>query len=193
MGSMYAGGTDLPFGPAERATLVGLRTHSSPDDSRAHGNELSFADEAGREELRMFAQRDMNVRVQRDGRTVVGNDLFHFVTGNQMGRVGKDRRTLVDGNATEKTAGDWALAVGGKAVIDAAGGLVIDGGGCRLRLGPSGFEVELGSNYIVISADGVRVNGQLVKLNCAGAAPNIGAANVPAPEIPEPPPRAGGK
>ncbi len=193
VGTVYHEARSIPFDLKESQTITGFRTHSTRDDCRSHGNELSFEDATGREEVRMYAQRDMDIRVQHDERTVVGNDLFHFVTGNQMDRVGKDRRTLVNGNATEKTAGDWALAVGGKAVIDAAGGLVIDGGGCRLRLGPDGFEVELGGNYIVISAEGVRVNGQLVKLNCSGAAPGINAANVPDPNVPEPPPRAGGK
>ena len=193
VGAVYHEARSLPFDSKESQTITGFRTHSTRDDARSHGNELSFEDATGREELRMFAQLDMNVRVQRDERTIVGNDLFHYVSGNQMDRVGKDRRTLVDGNVTEKTAGNWGLAVGGNAVIDAAGGILIDGGGCRLRLGPAGFAVELDGNYIVVSAEGVRVNGQLVKLNCAGAAPGITAANLPSPTIPDPPPRKGNK
>jgi type VI secretion system secreted protein VgrG len=191
VGSVYHAKAGLPFDPS--GTCRGWRTRSVRDSDRSHGNEFSFEDAAGHEEVRVCAHRDLDVRVRHDQTTVVENDDFHFVQGSQIDRVGKDRRSLVNGCSAEKTAGDWLLAVGGKAVIDAAGGLIIDAGGCRLRIGPNGFAVELGGNYVVIGSDEVRVNGQLVKLNCAGAAPGIEAANLPAPVVPEPPPRKGGK
>jgi type VI secretion system secreted protein VgrG len=192
LGCVYSGGRALPFDPREQPAVSGVRSHSSPDRARSHGNEVSFDDSAGKERLHVGAQRDLEV--------VVGHDERRFVQGEQVERVGKDRRAQVGGDRVEQVDGDQGLKVGGKLQEQVGGAFGLSAGGdVHIKAGAklvleAGAQLSLvvGGNYVDVGPAGVTVNGALVRLNCSGGSPAKGAGvSVPAPQVPHPPARKG--
>jgi type VI secretion system secreted protein VgrG len=116
MGSVHNRVQMPPFPLPAGRTRSGIRTSSA-----AGGNELSFEDEAGNEQVRLFACRDLEEEVARHAtRTVRGNDKSvvegsrHVtVSGGRHGVVRGDAGDAVGGNRSVDVQGDDDLAVGG--------------------------------------------------------------------------------
>lgn len=143
LGGLYNGTHPPPFTLPERRTRSGLRTRSSPGGEG--GNELSFEDAAGMEEVLLHAARDLRETVRGDqsvqvegGRTVtVGGDVQESVGGSRVDSVrgervatvmgGEtllvlgDRRVDVDGALDRGVRGDAASRVGGALSVQVAG------------------------------------------------------------------------
>lgn len=118
MGSMYNATHPPPFRlPAEK-TRSGIRTSSTPGG--VGHNELSFEDAAGREEVRIHAQRDLNEVVLNTRSTDVGADLSVVVAGNSMESVGGERVEVVRGGRASTVMGEASRHVVGaeRAVVD---------------------------------------------------------------------------
>lgn len=92
-----------PFELPKHKTRSGIRTHSTPN--AAGFNELSFEDQAGAEQIYVFAQRNLD--------EVVGHDHTTSVTRNQTNVVGNDLNEDVVRNVRERIAGDHSIQVSG--------------------------------------------------------------------------------
>ena len=64
VGCVYHAAADIPFDIQQFPTRSGVKGRSSPDGTGPTGNEQSFEDKAGGEELTHFAERDHRVTVQ---------------------------------------------------------------------------------------------------------------------------------
>ncbi|MFO0554285.1 MAG: type VI secretion system tip protein TssI/VgrG [Polyangiaceae bacterium] len=118
MGSLYNGTHAPPFKlPAEK-TRSGIRTSSTPGG--VGHNELSFEDAAGREEVRIHAQRDLQEVVLHDRNMEVGADLNVVIAGNSMESVGGERVEVIRGGRASTVMGDASRHVVGaeRAVVD---------------------------------------------------------------------------
>jgi type VI secretion system secreted protein VgrG len=143
IGSAYNGANAPPFGLPHHRSRSGWRTHSTPGG--AGFNELSFEDLAGREQVHLHAQRDLDVVVERD-RTVevrhdervtvhhdrreeVRGDRYDEVRGARASVTDGDRSTLdrsdrsdvVEGDRIERIGGDAAARVGGASRLEVHG------------------------------------------------------------------------
>lgn len=184
VGTVYHNRGDVPFDPS--GTCSGWRTRSAEEPDRTHGNELAFDDARGQEEVRLHAQRDLDVIVSHDERTIVGHDQSRVVVGSQADRVGGNRHVLVKGASVEKTGGAWSVEVGGKTSIKATGGLTIESDGSRIQIDSGGIVLQTGDSYIVLEKGGLRLNGTLIKLNCSGAGPRVESIKSPPEPVAEP-------
>jgi type VI secretion system secreted protein VgrG len=94
-GCLTNGSNASPFPLPASKTKSGIVTRSTPRGSG--GNELSFEDAKGREEVVLHAERDMTESVGR----------------NRDEHVGRDRRESVIRHAVERVGGDMTVDVGG--------------------------------------------------------------------------------
>ena len=84
-------------------TVLRSNTHRSGDPDQF--NEISFEDEAGREDLFLHAQRDQTTKVLNDQSANVGR--------HRVEHVGENASLTVQGNARERTHRNKSVAVGG--------------------------------------------------------------------------------
>ena len=88
LGSLYNGTHPPPFALPGDKTRSGIRTQSSPGGGGF--NELCFEDAAGREQVYLHAQRDLDEVVEQNHTLLVRNDELLRVLGNRMDRIEKN-------------------------------------------------------------------------------------------------------
>lgn len=93
LGCVYNGITPEPFTLPQKKTRSGIRTRSTPKSDGY--NELSFEDDAGKEQVYLRAQRDYDSLAQRDRTARIGRDDHETVQGSQTIEVGGDQRLTV--------------------------------------------------------------------------------------------------
>jgi type VI secretion system secreted protein VgrG len=172
--------TPLPFPIPEQVTRSGIRTHTTPTDSTAGYNELSFDDRNGRELVHLRAQRNHEVvvlgnqteRIGGSQLTSVGVDRTAEVDGMDALTVKLDRSTLVSGNEHLVIMGgmngrvkvDRAVEIGGNDKVAADGAVFTHAGGeIRVQAGvktPSNATLIASGEARVIGAAQVRLHSQ---------------------------------
>ncbi|MFO0683549.1 MAG: type VI secretion system tip protein TssI/VgrG [Sandaracinus sp.] len=92
VGCLYDGDNPAPYTSESDWTKSTLRTKSSPDpgDGVDHFNELRFEDAAGREQVYLRAERDLDEDVQHDHSTHVHRNQTQRVDGDQSESIGRD-------------------------------------------------------------------------------------------------------
>ncbi len=95
IGCAYNGANEAPFGLPHNRSRAGWRTRSTPGG--AGFNELSFEDLAGREQVFLHAQRDLDAVVENDRTLEVRHDDKVNVRHNQVHTVGGVRHHEVMG------------------------------------------------------------------------------------------------
>ncbi|MGK4000918.1 type VI secretion system Vgr family protein [Sorangium sp. So ce1024] len=161
----------LPFAVPDQVTKSGIRTQSTPGDSGAGYNELSFDDRSGQELVHLRAQKNHEVvvlgnqteRIGGSQATSVAVDRTIEVDGADSLRVTRDRATLVSGDdhltilggANGRVAADRAVEVGGNDKVAAAGALLSEAGGeVRIQAG-----VKRPSNATIVASGESRIVG----------------------------------
>lgn len=104
-GCLYNAECEPPYKTEAEWTKSGIRTRSSPDAGATHGNELTFDDAAGQEQILVHAQKDLDEHVEHDHTThvernqtnTVDADHTETIGGDQHLHVRQDRYARVDG------------------------------------------------------------------------------------------------
>ncbi len=128
----YLGQGNDPKHPVDNK-LTGIKSCTTPGGKGF--NEWRFDDTAGKEQVFLHAERDLDQRVKNDVHERVGNDrhliigqgMFGLGTGDQRELVGKDKHLTVKHNHVELVEGNVQLTVGG--LLSMAGGLLPVPGG----------------------------------------------------------------
>lgn len=168
----------LPFAVPDQVTKSGIRTQSTPGDSSAGYNELSFDDRSGQELVHLRAQKhhevvvlgDQTERIGGSQATNVAVDRTIEVDGMDALRVTRDRATMVSGDdlltimggANSRVTADRAVDVGGNDKLAAAGALLWEAGGeVRIQAGvkhPSNATIVASGESRIIGAAQVRLH-----------------------------------
>lgn len=168
----------LPFAIPEQVTKSGIRTHTTPTDSAAGYNELSFDDRNGHELVFLRAQKNHEVVVlendtERIGGTQlssVGGDRTADVLGHDALKVKKDRAAQILGNdhlvisagANTLIGGERGTEIGKNDKLEAGGGLFYQAGAeVRIQAGtkaPSNATLMSSAETRVIGAEKVRLH-----------------------------------
>lgn len=195
-GVVYNGLNTPPYALPEHKTRSVIRTSSTEGDGF---NELSFEDDAGREEVHLRAERNM--------RTLVKANRSENVGGSQRISVGKDHTVSIGGTCQRSVTEDDSLAVYGTRRVSVAGGravhvqcategaddaLVVDGAhrttardAWQLAVGsevaidatpqrvsmeaPAEIELRVGESKLVITPDAIVVSADRLLLSSGGA------------------------
>lgn len=118
VGSLYNADQMPPYTLPDEKTKTCLKTNSSPGGDGY--NELRLEDKAGKEQIFLHAQRNMDVRVRADSMETVVGDRHLIVGTDQGGKSGdqyemvyRDKHLKVHRDQEEHVGGDMKLLVGG--------------------------------------------------------------------------------
>jgi type VI secretion system secreted protein VgrG len=175
-----------PYALPEHKTRTTLKTRTHKGEG---SNELRFEDEAGKEQIYIHAQKDLDLLTENDRAEVVKNDSHLTVGNNRVSQVSANDNLTVDGDRKESVGADSSLTVNGnlhsqqgKAQLVEAGTEIHHKAGQKVVI-ETGAEITLkvGGNFIRVDPSGVTLSGPLVNMNNGGT-PGVGtpaAAQVP--------------
>ena len=151
-------------------------------------NEIRFEDKGGEEQLFLFAQRNMDMRVQSDRYESVGKEYHRSVEQNEYSWVKNERHTKVDADDKMEIGGDLHLDVTGKRATEigqsnsltvkgdmievfqsdhsesTAGNLYVKGMSIVIE-SMTGITIKTGGNSVVVDTSGVSLTGTMVTLD----------------------------
>jgi type VI secretion system secreted protein VgrG len=175
VGSVYNGANPFPYDPPAKRTVTAIKSNTSKGGGGF--NELRFDDEAGKENMFLHAQKDLDLRVRNDERAFVGNDI-HETVGNKVFReigdqrhetIGTDDLIDIAGDRHATVAGDMLHAVGGNSHLDVGGdGQETYGGKHNLSTGKD-LLVESGMNTVATAGKDLHVKAGMNVVIEAGA------------------------
>ena len=193
IGSVYNGISLPKYDPASQYTRSGFVTRSSLGGDASNANELRFEDKKNEEQIFINAEKDMDLRVEKDSRTFVGGDQHLIVKGKQVASIGGDQGVTVTGSLAEKIQQNADRSVGQNSnekiglnsslqvgmnqynktgmvhVLDAGQEMHIKGGMTVVIESGMGLCLSGPGGFISIDPSGVTIQGLLVKINSGGA------------------------
>ena len=119
-GRVYNGDNQVPFGlkgagdNKDNKTRRGNTTKSYGSDGF---NEMTMDDTAGKEEIRIHGQNNMDTTVQNDQTLSVNNDRTKTIANDETNSIGNNRSTEVAVNHTEDVGSDQSISVGASQTI----------------------------------------------------------------------------
>ena len=166
--------------PAEK-TKSAIKTHSSKGGGGT--NEIRFEDLKDSEQLLIYAQKDLHIRVNNDRIEHVDHNRHLTVKENKYELVkqekhvevkldsdetiGGKRSLLVKGDVGEDFKGNHSEKVGSNYYLKAGTNVVIESG--------VAITLKVGGNFVKIDPGGVTVQGTLVKINSPGGVAGSGS------------------
>ncbi|AKT41299.1 type VI secretion system Vgr family protein [Chondromyces crocatus] len=171
IGRVYTNLQKTPYRLPESKTQSGWKSNSTQNTGGY--NELMFEDQAGKELLRMQAERDLNKLVKHDEQGTIGNDRTTSIGHNEDTTVGNDAMKQVLNNAREIIGMNHARAVGANESIDVGGSqrvqvaekIEIVCGKSKLEMDKSGKITLSGTDITITSTGPVQVIGDPIDLN----------------------------
>ena len=124
LGTAYNGVAPPPFPLPENKTQSGIRTRSSPGGQGS--NELMFEDAAGREQIFLHAQRDLQEVIERDHRRTVRGEEAVTVDGGRETTIAKDHVRTVLGNEIVQIEKNMLVHIVGRQIIQIDGRMTAD-------------------------------------------------------------------
>jgi type VI secretion system secreted protein VgrG len=112
-GRVYNAEEMPPYTLPDYQTRSTFKSRSSKGGGASNYNELRFEDKMGSEQIFMNAEKDMDLRVEKDSREFIGANRSLIVTTNQTEQIQTDKHLHVQGNHFEKIDGNMSLNVGG--------------------------------------------------------------------------------
>lgn len=121
VGSVYNAEQMPPYELPAEHTKSTLKSNSSKGGSGF--NELRFEDKAGKEQIFIHGQRNLDLRVKNDRMELVGNDMHLIVKKDQKELVEGNKHLAVKKDHAEKIDGNMQLTVGGDQDVAIKGGV----------------------------------------------------------------------
>jgi type VI secretion system secreted protein VgrG len=118
-----------PYRLPESKTQSGIRTHSSPGGEGF--NELMFEDQAGAEQIRIHAERDLLEIVEHNRAIRVGGDESIAVLGAVSRCVGGSVDERIEGDRAQRIAGRDRREIVGASEVTARGDVTTQVRGCH--------------------------------------------------------------
>jgi type VI secretion system secreted protein VgrG len=120
-GRVYNAEEMPPYTLPDYQTRSTFKSRSSKGGGTSNYNELRFEDKMGSEQIFMNAEKDMDLRVEKDSREFIGANRSLVVTTNQLEQIQTDKHLHVKGNHFEQIDGDMSLNVGGNQMESVTG------------------------------------------------------------------------
>jgi len=213
-GRVYNAEQMPPYTLPDNQTVSTFKSRSSKGGGTSNFNELRFEDKKGSEQIFMNAEKDMDLRVEKDSREFVGANRHLIVKTNQQEMVEGDKSGHVKGNHLEKIDGDMSLKISGDQSEKVGGsysfqvGQAVDekigtkhateaGQEIHLKAGmkviiEAGMQVSLKGpgGFVDIGPTGVTIQGTMVLINSGGSAGSGSGASPKDPKDPKDPDQA---
>ncbi|WP_324033496.1 type VI secretion system Vgr family protein [Aeromonas caviae] len=164
--------------PANKTRTV-LRTETHQGEGF---NELRFEDQAGKEEIYIHGQKDLNVLIENDAAWHIKHDEHRDIDNERVTRIKANDHLTVNGEKREHIKGDYSLGVDtsmhqklGQRWLTQAGQEVHVKAGAKVVLeASSDITVKVGGCFIKVDGGGVTLVGPTIKMN-SGGSPGAGS------------------
>jgi type VI secretion system secreted protein VgrG len=135
-----------PYKLADNQTRTTFLTRSTKGGGSSNFNELRFEDKKGDEQIFVNAEKDMDLRVEKESREFVGANRHMIVKSSQFEEVDGDKQTQVKGKHIEKITGDTSIHIEAKQMeqIDSDQSITI--GGNRKEQVTNNESITIGQN-----------------------------------------------
>ena len=161
--------------PAQKTKSV-IKTNSSKGGGGT--NEICFEDDKGKEEILIYAEKDLCLRAKANHVENIGNEYHltvekkkyeHFKQETHL-EVGTDVNEKIGGKVLTKVAGDVSAEIAGKHTEKVTGDFYLKCDGKVVIEAGSEITLKCGGNFIKIDSGGVTEMGTQIKLNSGGSA-----------------------
>jgi type VI secretion system secreted protein VgrG len=184
IGCVYHGENPPPYGLPDQKTKSTIKSNSSIGGEGF--NEIRFEDAKGSEQVFIYGQNDLDLRINHDRREWIGNDQNFIAIRNQLEKVEGTKHLIVLGDQNEKVDGTVSLKVGIDHQEKVALKYAVDAGmEIHLKAGmnvvlEAGMSITLkaGGGFIVVGPAGVTISGTPVLIN-SGGSPGVGSGSSP--------------
>ncbi|MCL9783993.1 type VI secretion system tip protein VgrG, partial [Vibrio sp. S4M6] len=164
-----------PYKLPDNKTRTVIRTQSHQGQGY---NELSFEDQAKKEQIYLHAQKDLNVQVNNDRKDEVDHDWHQTVTNERFSHIKVNDHLTVDGESRQHTKGNQTLSIEGTLYLKAGQAWVSETGAeIHIKSGQKvvldaghGITLKAGGSFITVNHAGVSVVGDSIDLNSGGKA-----------------------
>ncbi len=151
-------------------------------------NEFRFEDKAGSEEVFLYAQKDLNTRIQDNETHHLGTDLDTKIGKNRAMKIGKDdkvevvdnRETKIGKKETREIGGQRETRVDATELLDVGQSITIKAGteimieaGSKITLKVGGSTITMDGNKIEIKTDTLQTNGNIMAEHKGGGTDSI--------------------
>ena len=135
-----------PYKLADNQTRTTFMTRSSKGGGSSNYNELRFEDKKDDEQIFMNAEKDMDLRVEKESREYVGANRHMIVESSQFESVKGDKQSQVAGKFIKKISGDTSIQIGAKRMEQVGSDESISIGGNRKEQVSSSESITIGQN-----------------------------------------------
>ncbi|MGV7093325.1 type VI secretion system tip protein TssI/VgrG [Siccibacter turicensis] len=178
-GRTYHATNQTPYVLPEHKTRTTLRTKTYKGEGF---NELRFEDQAGKEEIYIHGQKDMNLLIEHDVVWHIKHDQHQTIDNDRVSRIKANDHLTVDGESRQHIKGNLSLTVEASLHQKVGQGLLIESGQeVHIKVGnkmvlEAGAEMTVkgGGSFMKIDPSGVSMVGPVVNIN-SGGAPGTGS------------------
>ncbi len=178
-GRTYHATNTPPYTLPEHKTKTVLRTETHQGEGF---NELSFEDQAGKEQIYLHAQKDFDGLIENDHTTVIRHDHHLTVENDQFTQIKHNQHLTVEGESREAVKGSKTLMVEGSLYVKSGKVWVSEAGDeIHIKAGEkvvieagSEITVKAGGSFVKVDPAGVHLVGAMINLN-SGGSPGQGA------------------
>jgi type VI secretion system secreted protein VgrG len=191
-GCVYNGANTPPYSlPGEKTKTV-WKSNSSKGGGGY--NEIRFEDSKSSEQIFMHGQKDLDVRIENDSRTLIAKNNDVTIGVNSTTSVGSNMATTIGANHTHTVGANMHVDVGADEAVNIGGSsskavgmdVLVEAGmniheeagmGVYIKAGMkvvieagATITLKVGGNHVTISPAGVAIVGTMVLINSGGAA-----------------------
>ncbi|MEI4950866.1 type VI secretion system tip protein TssI/VgrG [Aeromonas caviae] len=175
--------------PANKTRTV-LRTETHQGEGF---NELRFEDQAGKEEIYIHGQKDLNVLIENDAAWHIKHDQHTDIDNERVTRIKSNDHLTVNGEKRDHIKADYSLTVDASLHQKLGQSLLVEAGqevhikvGDKLVL-EAGSEITLkgGGSFVKVDPSGIKLVGSAIKLNAGGSAGSGSGWDGKAPVVPK--------
>ncbi|UJQ38544.1 type VI secretion system tip protein VgrG [Aeromonas caviae] len=175
--------------PANKTRTV-LRTETHQGEGF---NELRFEDQAGKEEIYIHGQKDLNVLIENDAVWHIKHDEHSDIDNERVTRIKSNDHLTVNGEKRDHIKADYSLTVDASLHQKLGQSLLVEAGqevhikvGDKLVL-EAGSEITLkgGGSFVKVDPSGIKLVGPAIKLNAGGSAGSGSGWDGKAPVVPK--------
>ncbi|TKC96358.1 type VI secretion system Vgr family protein [Polyangium fumosum] len=164
VGRVFTNLQKVPYPLPANKTQSGLRSASSP--ATGGYNELMFEDAAGRELMRLQAEKDFTGLVKHDLRMNIQNDRTHNVGNNDAESVVGEQTVKVAKKRTVRVKLDQQHQVGENILVQSVNGVSTHLSKQAIRLFSEMIILSTSpDSFIVISQSGITIQSPIVQIN----------------------------
>ena len=175
-GSVYNAEQVTPYDLPADQTKTAFKTLSSKGG--AGFNELRFEDSAGKEQIFIHAQRNLDLRVKNSRFETIAAQNHITVNGEHLEQIGGDSHLAIKGDHNEKVDGtvslqsgqDYQAKIGMKYGVDAGVEAHLKAGLNFVVESGTSLTLKVGGSFINLNPAGIFISGPMVMLNSGGAA-----------------------